>query len=424
MIKTLAMLGFLCAGAIAARGGTVFYEFLGTVSGASFDTPPPALASIGAGDTFQLTFDVDTVTNKVENLDADFISKGIDLSYPGIDTAWTWTSGSSPYEYRFDFNLPGMSPYAMLFWFRTKTPGVVTNGAPPTIDVSQFAFLHEVDIYFNTGDGGPPTVNIPLVNTPEPSTLGFAALGVLGIFGFRKANRLSLAAFFLTIAGAPFAAGSVVTFEIVSSTMNPAGGTFDGGGNYFGTFSFDTSLIPTAVDNAFPLTSVDVTTTAFGAAKGEHYTVGTFALEATFTDPVSEVPYDADHIFFSDAASIFNSLEITLIERHGTFAGGQISDAMAAQPAVPSLLIRFDTSGQALLVDPALATPEPATWSYFILGVAAIAVSRARRRVKVSGEAITSPRRSLSPVLSITSLLPTPPVVRAGVKMGRDVTSS
>jgi hypothetical protein len=49
------------------------------------------LASIGAGDTFKLTFDVDSVTHQVENLDADFISKGIDLSYPGDDTAWTWS---------------------------------------------------------------------------------------------------------------------------------------------------------------------------------------------------------------------------------------------------------------------------------------------------------------------------------------------
>jgi hypothetical protein len=126
----------------------------------------------------------------------------------------------------------------MLFWFRTKTPGVVINGAPPTIDVSQFAFLHEVDIYFNTGDGGPPTINIPLVNTPEPSTLGFTAFGVLGIFlfrgrsgllrQFRSVNRLSLAVFFLAIAGAPFAAGSVVTYEIVNTSMSPSGGVFDG----------------------------------------------------------------------------------------------------------------------------------------------------------------------------------------------------
>jgi PEP-CTERM motif-containing protein len=422
MIKTLAMLGFLCAGAIAARGSTVFDEFLGTVSGASFDTPPPALASIGAGDTFQLTFDVDTVTNKVENLDADFISKGIDLSYPGIDTAWTWTSDSSPYEYRFDFNLPGLSPYAMLFWFRTKTPGVVTNGAPPTIDVSQFTFLHEVDIYFNTGDGGPPTINIPLVNTPEPSTLGFTALGVLGIFLFRKANRLRLAAFFLTLAGAPFAAGSVVTFEIVNSSMNPAGGVFNSGGNYYGTFSFDTSLIPSQVDTASTLSAVDITTTASGASEGDHYTAGQFALEAMFTDPTSNVQYDSDHIaFFSGFIPFF---EITLIEKHGTFVGGQISDVSEIEPGVPGPSIRLDTSGKALLVDRALATPEPATWSYLILGVAAIAVSRARRRAKVSGEAITSPRRGISPILSITSRMHTPPVARAGVKMGPDVTSS
>jgi hypothetical protein len=71
---------------------------------------------------------------------------------------------------------------------------------------------------------------------------------------------------------------------------------------------------------------------------------------------------------------------LTLIERHGTFAGGQISDVTAILPSVPMETIRFDTSGQALLVDPALVTPEPATRSYFLLGVAAIALSRGVRK--------------------------------------------
>jgi hypothetical protein len=187
--KTLGMLCFLCAGALLARGSTVYsFEFLGTVSGASFDTPPPALASIGAGDSFRLSFDVDSATHKVENIDADFLSKGIDLSYPGVDTSFTWST-TAPYEYRWDFNLPGMSPYALLFWFRTTTAGVVVNGVPPTIDVNQFNLLHEADIYFNTGDGGPPTINVSLMDTPEPSALGLATLGVFFLFVFRTRRR-------------------------------------------------------------------------------------------------------------------------------------------------------------------------------------------------------------------------------------------
>jgi hypothetical protein len=53
-------------------------------------------------------------------------------------------------------------------------------------------------------------------------------------------------------------------------------------------------------------------------------------------------------------------------QKHGTFVGGQISDVTEIEPGVPSPSIRLDTSGKALLVDPALVTPEPATWSYAV----------------------------------------------------------
>jgi PEP-CTERM motif len=167
---------------MVARGSTVYhFAFEGTVSGESFTGPPAALASIGAGDSFLLTFDVDSGTHQIENIDANFVSKGIDLSYPGVDTGWTSYNITSPNEYRWDFNIPTMSPYTMVFWFRTTTPGIVTGGVPPTLDANQFNFLHEFDIYYNTGGRGPPTINVPLENTPEPATLGLAALGVLGI---------------------------------------------------------------------------------------------------------------------------------------------------------------------------------------------------------------------------------------------------
>lgn len=181
---------FLCAGAFAAHGSTVYsYVFDGTVSTESFIGPPAALASIGAGDTFQLNFDVDSGTGQVENINADFMSKGIDLFYPGVDTSWTSYTISSPYEYRWDFNIPTMSPYTMVFWFRTTTPGVVTGGVPPTIDANQFNYLQDFDIYYNTGNGGPPTINVSLQNAPEPATMGLTGLSILGIGALLRRRR-------------------------------------------------------------------------------------------------------------------------------------------------------------------------------------------------------------------------------------------
>jgi hypothetical protein len=180
-------------GALGARGDTTYsYAFMGTVSNESFVGPPPALASIATGDTFLFTFDVDANTDEVENINADFVSAGIDLFYPGDDTGFTWYTGGSPYEYRWDFNLPGMSPYTMIFWFRTTTPGVVMNGVPPTIDATQFNYLTDFDIYYNTGDGGPPTINVSLQNAvPEPATFGLAAFGVLLVLCFARFRKRS-----------------------------------------------------------------------------------------------------------------------------------------------------------------------------------------------------------------------------------------
>jgi hypothetical protein len=186
-MNTLRVLCFLCAGAAIMRGSNVYsFVFDGTVSGESFIGPPAALASIGAGDTFQLSFDVDSGTGQVENINADFMSKGIDLLYPGVDTSWTSYTISSPYEYRWDFGIPTMSPYTMVFWFRTTTPGVVTGGVPATINSSQFNYLTDFDIYYNNGGGGPPTINVSLQNAPEPATLGLIGLSLLGIVALRR----------------------------------------------------------------------------------------------------------------------------------------------------------------------------------------------------------------------------------------------
>jgi hypothetical protein len=181
-------------------------------------------------------------------------------------------------------------------------------------------------------------------------------------------NRLSVAAVFLMIAGAPFAAGSVVTFAIVSPSLGISGGDFNTGGSYFGTFSVDLSLQT--------LSSVDITTTPFGAFTGETYTGGQFGSEGTFTDPTSKIQFDSYRVVLFN--QIPNSLVLTLIGLHGTFVGGQISEAEEFQE-IGSLVGRLDTSGQALLVDPSLVAPEPVTWSYCLLGVVAIGLARSRK---------------------------------------------
>ncbi len=187
-MRALWILSLLSVAAVGARGSMVYhFSFQGTISGEQFASPPSALASVVAGDLLLLSFDVDSGTGQVENIDADFVTNGIDLSFPGVDTSWTSYNGAPPYEYRWDFNLPGMSPYTMLFWFRTTTPGVVTGGVPATIEASQFNYLQDFDIYYNTGDGGPPAINASLqYTTPEPSTVVLMALGILGIAGFRR----------------------------------------------------------------------------------------------------------------------------------------------------------------------------------------------------------------------------------------------
>jgi len=188
-------------------------------------------------------------------------------------------------------------------------------------------------------------------------------------------HRLSLAVVFLTIAGAPLAAGSIVTFAIVSPSLGLNGGVFDAGGSYFGTFSLDASL-------PGPLISADITATPFGAFPGEHFTAGLWGVEGTLTDPTSKVQYDSDRIVFFNQLPI--SLDLTLLQRHGTLVGGQISDVTEVESEFP-VLVRYDRSGRALLVDPTLVSPEPVTWVYSLLGVAAIALARSRRRHERAG---------------------------------------
>jgi len=154
----------------------------------------------------------------------------------------------------------------------------------------------------------------------------------------------------------------------------------DAPGNYYGTFSLDTSLIPTQ-GSGIPLSSVDVWTTPSGSFSGAHYTSGVLLVISTFLVPsTSSLMLDRDVIGFGNSSTDL-SLSLLFVELHGTFVGGQI-DAAQEEFGRSSSLIRKDSSGQALAVDPALASPEPATWGSFLLGTAAIALARTPRRAR------------------------------------------
>ena len=81
------------------------------------------------------------------------------------------------------------------------------------------------------------------------------------------------------LSGARASAATISAFEIVNASLGATGGIFrtgpDAPGNYFGTFSLDTSLVA-AHTNFIPLSSVDVWTTQSGSFSGAHYTAGAF----------------------------------------------------------------------------------------------------------------------------------------------------
>src|SRR5260221_153457 len=185
------------------------------------------------------------------------------------------------------------------------------------------------------------------------------------------------------LSGARASAGTISAFEIVNASLGATGGIFNAGpdapGNYFGTFSLDTSLIPTQ-GSGIPLSSVDVWTTPSGSFSGAHYTSGVLLVISTFLVPsTSSLRLDRDVISFGNETT---DLSLLFVELHGTFVGGQIDIAEEGFGRSASL-IRSDFSGQALAVDPALATPEPATWGFFLLGAAAIALARTLRHRSV-----------------------------------------
>src|SRR5712692_7841806 len=89
------------------------------------------------------------------------------------------------------------------------------------------------------------------------------------------------------LSGARASAGTISAFEIVNASLGATGGIFrtgpDAPGNYYGTFSLDTSVLtdPSGVR----LSDVDVWTTPSGQFSGAHYTFGVLQVISTFLVP-------------------------------------------------------------------------------------------------------------------------------------------
>jgi hypothetical protein len=192
-----------------------------------------------------------------------------------------------------------------------------------------------------------------------------------------KHLNIAIAVFF-ALSRAPAPASTISNFEIVNASLGATGGIFSAGpdapGNYFGTFSLDTSLISIP---EIELSSVDIWTTPSGSFSGEHYTSGFFEVISTFVVPSTTLSLDRDVISFVNSSTA--ALSLVFVELHGTFVGGQIDTAEEGSSR-PREVIRSDSSGQALAVDPVLASPEPAACGFCLLGAAAIALARTLRR--------------------------------------------
>ena len=143
--------------------------------------------------------------------------------------------------------------------------------------------------------------------------------------------------------------------------MSPAGGTFSGagGGTFSGTFTVDVSEI-----SSLPaaLTNVDVTTTGLLANPNEiTYSVGTLNMVSAFFD--GALLLGNYQLAFTSSNS---TLDLNLVEQVGTFAGGEILQALETGGGAN----RNDIAGDAVLIDPAFVAPEPGSIGMGGMGLA------------------------------------------------------
>ena len=150
---------------------------------------------------------------------------------------------------------------------------------------------------------------------------------------------------------------------LTASDLDPVGGTFRQGGTYSGTFTVDTSDLPTG-DNEVALLNVDVNTTAAPAFSAIAYTSGNITLLGT----VAGVTGTLDE-YTLVLVSGPQALDLSFIEVPGTFGGGEIVFASETQQLGP----RLDNSGDAVAIDPAFLAPEPGSIGMGAMGLAILA---------------------------------------------------
>ena len=187
----------------------------------------------------------------------------------------------------------------------------------------------------------------------------------------------------LGIAAASASASTIQNFEILTaSDLSPIGGTFNDGGTFGGTFSVDISQLPSVVGNDVALPAVDITTTAGTVLPGANYTSG--RIIDSGTDTAFGIELQVYQLQFVNLDLVQVQLfTLNFVEVPGTFAGGQI---FAANETFAGVGQRQDLSGDAIAVDPALAAPEPWSFTPCALGLLAICLFR-RRNPKVTASA-------------------------------------
>ena len=174
------------------------------------------------------------------------------------------------------------------------------------------------------------------------------------------------------------ASGDTIQNFVIQNSSDPSmpGGTFFEGGTYSGSFSLDTTLIPSNGSSAiiFLQTFNIIVTTPFVNIAGDMSSAnGATAFFRTLNE-LSEFPgQQIDEIDFTGGRGLLSQFYIQLFEPLGIFHGGLVA---FAQAQALSNFNFFDVSGSALVIDPALvpaATPEPNTGLLLVGGVCLLA---------------------------------------------------
>lgn len=188
----------------------------------------------------------------------------------------------------------------------------------------------------------------------------------------------------LSIVAISASANTIVQFDIVTaSDLSLAGGQFNDGGMFGGTFSVDLSSLPTGNGFALLPTVAVATTAGDSSAAPQTYTSGEI-VDAGIGNQYGTT-LEAYLLQFS-AGSSNQVLTMEFFESPGTFTGGQVAVAtemcvrcgLGSQPRV----LRQDISGDAFAIDPPPAVGEPGSAASCALGLVAVCLMARRSGVR------------------------------------------